>query len=283
MEPLIQFKRGCLLKNTKPDDFCIGEGDNDLQIKIQIERESKILSKIYYQEENIPKGPAMELMKTCDAKLKQITKGGSLSQYYKKIQMQQQEELKAKLWQRKNLLSKLLKIEGQSLGMNLNELQQKLDQETIDKLGSAKLAQLSSHINKWEKDSNVHEDKGVASHSQYLNDSTPYDPLQGMGMDDVSEIPFLNTKTRKISDGILSEESVQHTNYLKGLSKNYRTTSCKNYHAEQGCGRGMFCHFIHLPEFEGTNIFSKNATKLAVVYCLNLKSPLGANKSNSFV
>jgi hypothetical protein len=50
----------------------------------------------------------------------------------------------------------------------------------------------------------------------------------------------------------LDSETLQHVNYLKNLSQNYRTQPCKNYHSIQGCGRSIFCHFIHIIEFEGT-------------------------------
>lgn len=55
-----------------------------------------------------------------------------------------------------------------------------------------------------------------------------------------------------VSDNTLTNESKQHINYLRNLSKNYRTQPCKNYHSLQGCGRERYCHFIHLKEFEGT-------------------------------
>lgn len=53
----------------------------------------------------------------------------------------------------------------------------------------------------------------------------------------------------------LSDESMQHINYLKGLSQNYRTIPCKNYHGSQGCGRSRFCHFVHISDYEGIKIF----------------------------
>lgn len=61
----------------------------------------------------------------------------------------------------------------------------------------------------------------------------------------------ISPESKKFESDKLSEESTQHINYLKKLSNKYRTTPCKNYHGPQGCGRGTFCHFIHLVEFEG--------------------------------
>ena len=62
MKPEIIFKRGCIQRINKTENFCLGNGEKDQQVEIQIQREKKILSKLYYQEENIPKMPGLEQM-----------------------------------------------------------------------------------------------------------------------------------------------------------------------------------------------------------------------------
>ena len=42
--------------------------------------------------------------------------------------------------------------------------------------------------------------------------------------------------------------------YLTSLPKNYRTVPCKNYHGPNGCSRRDYCHFIHVPEYQGQEI-----------------------------
>jgi hypothetical protein len=103
MQPDIHFKRDFVRKVKLSEEVELGNGEKDLQIKIQTERESKILSKIYYQEENIPKYPAMDQMKKCDAKQQQITQGDSLGKYSRDLQRKKSEELSKKMIQRKKI------------------------------------------------------------------------------------------------------------------------------------------------------------------------------------
>lgn len=144
----MSLKEDALEEFKKPEDYLLPEPENDNQIKIQKERESKILSKIYYQEENIPKNPGMEMMKKCDAKEQQIVKGSSLAKYYREFKLQQEEELKAQIMQRKNDIIKILKIENNDI-MNIDDLKEKLGQDTIDKLGSEKFTKLTEYIKEW--------------------------------------------------------------------------------------------------------------------------------------
>lgn len=80
----------------------------------------------------------------------------------------------------------------------------------------------------------------------------------------------------------LTNESLQHVNYLKNLSNNYRTVPCKNYHGPKGCGRGTFCHFIHLSEFEGINSFIKIRNALLVKLSMSTTKSKMVNKSLHF-
>lgn len=80
----------------------------------------------------------------------------------------------------------------------------------------------------------------------------------------------------------LTNESLQHVNYLKNLSNNYRTVPCKNYHGPKGCGRGTFCHFIHLSEFEGINSFIKIRNALLVKLSMSATKSKMVNKSLHF-
>jgi hypothetical protein len=249
MKPEIEFKRGSLRKIKKSEDYLYPDPEDDSQICAQKERESKILSKIYYQEENIPKNPGMEMMKKCDAKEQQIVKGASLAKYYREFKLQQEEELKAQIMQRKSDIIKILKIENTNI-MNIDYFKEKLGQDTIDKLGSEKFAKLTEYIKEWgNKDTQ-------SSGNNLLTPETLPSSITGAYL---STNLKPNLKVNDCSSGVkvnsISDESMQHINYLKGLSQNYRTIPCKNYHGSQGCGRSRFCHFIHLSDYEGINAF----------------------------
>lgn len=258
MKPVIQFKRGSLIKIKKDEDFLIGKGEEDPQVKTQLDRESKILSKIYYQEENIPKNPGMEQMKKCDAKLKSIITGQSLAKAHRDTILEKQAEIRQKILQRKKELSKyLIKIENQQFDMDINELKRNMDPESLIKLGQGGVNQLSSKLNEWNNpkamgiDTNLQ--LGISGNQELHSDSLHTLPnLDGFGI----PITSIGSGVGNIQNQ-LSDDSMQHVTYLKNLAKNYRSIPCKNFHALQGCGRGIFCHFIHLFEFEGIIYFKK--------------------------
>lgn len=198
-----------MMKLEKPDDYFLSEPEDDPQVKIQQERESKILRKIYYHEENIPKNPSMESMKKFDSKNKLIVKGSSLKKTYQLLMGSKKTDNKSVL--NKNELSQFEKS-------NLNFLAQELNLITKNSYNNCE-----NTLNSWEK-------------GHYSNS-------------------IEHKNTLKEDANTLSEESVQQITYLRGLSQNYRTIPCKNYHGSQKCGRSRYCHFIHLSEYEGINIY----------------------------
>lgn len=82
MEPQMEFTKPTLVRIQIPEDYELADPDEDEQVQIQKDRESKILSKIYFHEENIPKNPNMDSMITFDTKSKMIVKGSSLRNTY---------------------------------------------------------------------------------------------------------------------------------------------------------------------------------------------------------
>ena len=132
--------------------------------------------------------------------------------------------------------------------------------DTLQKLGNEKLSKLAAQINKWNQDElSSMKDNTQVSPMSLVSNSSVINNFSGSSMDSSS---FSNIKTDNKSSGSsdntnLSEESFQHVNYLKNLSKKYRTIPCKNYHSSQGCGRGTLCHFIHLAEYEGILLIYK--------------------------
>ena len=214
MEPVIEFNKDSLIKIEKPDDYFLADPTDDEQIKIQQERESTILSKIYYHDENIPKNPLMDNMKKFDASSKMFVKGSSLKQTYRTFKDKELEEQ-----QQQNLFA-----DGLSL----------LNQHTLNSL-STTLNQMT--------EKNMTVSKNLSSSSS--------NSLGAEGKKKSLEAAKDKAKENSIE---LSEDSLQQISYLNGLSQNYRTFPCKNYHGSQGCGRSIYCHFIHLIEYEGTLI-----------------------------
>lgn len=227
MTPVIEFKRGSLRKIKKPEHFWLGNAENDPQVEAQNKRESKILSKIYYQEETIPKYPSMEQMKKWNAREKQIIKGGSLAKYFRET---------------------LQKATS-------NDMPQTQDKGVLEGLRTDNFSGQPMQINGANKGGiSFSSASPVNPQISFIGNAGPNPAYHEIGLLESSSIPVLtsNKDNSPQSNSNLSEESIQHVNYLKGLSKNYRTMPCNNYHASQGCGRGIFCHFIHLSEFEGT-------------------------------
>lgn len=218
MKPEIEYVRGSLIKIQKPDDYFLSDPEEDSQIAIQTERESRILSKIYFHEENIPKNPSMDSMKVFNTKNKMIVKGSSLKNTYLKNKGSLEDQSKT------DVFTENLEQDSNS-GLNL----------------------LSASLNQ------DNEASGNYNHTTGLQE---YNPSM-VNFSNTLNHENLHHKEDKLNSETLSEESLQQIKFLRDLSQNYRTIPCKNYHGSQGCGRSRYCHFIHLSEYEGKRKISK--------------------------
>lgn len=202
MVPVIEFKRGSLRKIKKPEHFCVGNAEKDSQIEAQNKRESKILSKIYYQEETIPKYPSMEQMKKCNARDKQIIKGGSLAKYFRETLQQ----------------------------VAMNEIQQIHDKGVVESLRgdnfSTQPIQIAGINNNGISFSNA---SPVNPQISFIGSTVSNPVYHDTDLLESTTLPLLssNKASSPQTNNNLTEESIQHVNYLKGLSKNYRTMPCK--------------------------------------------------------
>ena len=214
------------MKIEKPEDYFLSEPEDDPQVKIQQERESKILSKIYFHEENVPKNPSMESMIKFDTRSKMIVKGSSLKKTYQLYMNSKKGDNKSEV--KPNELSQFEET-------SLNFLSQEFN---IENKNEYNLAQFST--------------QNAVSSLEEINHS----------------FGQKHSNSQEGDASILSEESIQQITYLKGLSQNYRTIPCKNYHGSQKCGRSRYCHFIHLAEYEGIKFILIRS--LSEFYVLNL-------------
>ena len=252
MEPIIIFNRGCMKRINKSDSFDLGDGEKDQQIEIQTQREKKILSKIYYQEENIPKMPGMEQMQKWDSRQAIIVKTR-----YQIDTLSKRNELSKLLPidQVKNRVELPFKNFNSDKAVPLNEIQHQINQ----------LAYIQFLANEGNLTLPINNATSVHSISEIIpiEYSTKWEVLKQEcvsnfkeGIEQKSE--KIGSEIERINTGKLSYESSQHVTYLKNLSSKYRTMQCKNYHGSQGCGRGTYCHYIHLVEFEGINFIIIN-------------------------
>jgi hypothetical protein len=63
--------------------------------------------------------------------------------------------------------------------------------------------------------------------------------------------------------GEIKKHGNTYNNYVEtrmNLAK-YKTKPCRNYHSSVGCSRGDACHFIHDPDYAGTEIKCFNLSK----------------------
>ena len=127
MKPMIKFKRDCLIRIKKDEDYDLALGEDDLQIDIQKERESKIMYKIYFQEENIPDMPNMSNTKRCTVAALKEVKNYDLKALYDKEQLKKrQEELKQKINESKRLLINIMKLDPGAHPYTAEQIGQKI-------------------------------------------------------------------------------------------------------------------------------------------------------------
>jgi len=266
MQPMIQFKRGKLRQVYKSSDFELGNGEYDNQKSVQETREKSILCKIYYQEENIPECPSMINMRKWSLKRSQQINPESLSKLWKEQEALKQQELKKSLMQSKHLLIKLLKLENLQSQLSINDLKQRLDKDATQNLNNEQLNTLANHINSWYPNTQ----HLVEPNSINFGNNTRNMQVIRTGFDTIPIAVSPYGMMQNSGNSVAMTEQVTDSSWQNSASKTYpnkyRTQPCKNYHSSQGCGRGIYCHFIHLQEFEGKDIPEDIIRKARVAY-----------------